>query len=113
MSVREINLQTGQETVREYTSAELAAIANQPTLPPVPQSVTMRQARLALLQTGLLEQVNTAVASLPGATGEAARIEWEFSSTVERNRPLVQSLSVALNLTPAQLDDLFMLAATL
>ena len=34
MSVREINLQTGEETVREYTSAELAAIANQPPAPP-------------------------------------------------------------------------------
>jgi hypothetical protein len=99
----------------QITEAEANAIraANQPPAPPVPQSVTMRQARLALLQTGLLEQVNTAVASLPGATGEAARIEWEFSSTVERNRPLVQSLTGALNLTPTQLDDLFSLAATL
>jgi hypothetical protein len=34
MSVREINLQTGEETVREYTSAELAAIASQPPAPP-------------------------------------------------------------------------------
>ncbi len=84
-----------------------------PVVTPVPQSVTMRQARLALLQTGLLEQVNIAIQNLPGSQGEAARIEWEFSSTVERNRPLLQSLVVALNLTEAQLDDLFNLAATL
>ncbi len=73
----------------------------------------MRQARLALLQSGLLSQVNTAVASMPGVAGDTARIEWEFSSTVERNRPLVQSLVGALGLTDAQLDDLFRLAATL
>lgn len=79
----------------------------------VPQSVTMRQARLALVQTGMLTQVNTAVAAMPGAQGDAARIEWEFSSTVERNRPLVQALGAALGLTEAQLDDLFRLAATL
>jgi hypothetical protein len=83
--------------------------------PPVPviTSVTMRQARLALLQQGLLTQINNAVASIPGAQGEAVRIEWEFSSTVERNRPLVQALAASLGLTSQQLDDLFTLAATL
>lgn len=80
---------------------------------PVPEVVTMRQARLALLQNGMLTQVNDAVANIPGAQGDAARIEWEFSSTVERNRPLVQSLGAALGLTDTQLDDLFRLAATL
>lgn len=84
-----------------------------PVVPAVPDSVTMRQARLALLQSGLLAQVNSAVAAMPGAAGDTARIEWEFSSTVERNRPLVQSLVGALGLTDAQLDDLFRLAATL
>jgi hypothetical protein len=83
--------------------------------PPVPviASVTMRQARLALLQQGLLTQVNDAVASMPGAQGDAVRIEWEFSSAVERNRPLVQSLAASLGMTSQQLDDLFALAATL
>ena len=85
---------------------------NQPPVPVI-TSVTMRQARLALLQQGLLTQVNNAVASMPGVQGDAVRIEWEFSSTVERNRPLVQSLSVSLGLTSQQLDDLFALAATL
>lgn len=82
-----------------------------PVVLPIPQSVTMRQARLALLQSGLLATVNQAVAALPGAAGDAARIEWEFSSTVERNRPLVQSLVSALGLADAQLDELFTLAA--
>jgi len=36
MSVREINLQTGEETVRPYTSEELAAIAASPPPPPPP-----------------------------------------------------------------------------
>ncbi|OGS90870.1 MAG: hypothetical protein A2Z95_06285 [Gallionellales bacterium GWA2_60_18] len=84
-----------------------------PVIPVPPSTVTMRQARLAVLQSGLLATVNAAVANMPGAEGEAARIEWEFSATVERDRPLVQSLTAALGLTDAQLDDLFMLAATL
>lgn len=84
-----------------------------PPPPPIITSVTMRQARLALLQQGLLTQVNNAVASMPGVQGDAARIEWEFSSTVERNRPLVQSLAASLGLTSQELDGLFAFAATL
>ena len=78
---------------------------------PVPAMVTMRQARLALLQNGMLTQVNDAVANMPGAQGDTARIEWEFSSTVERNWPLVQALGAAIGLTEQQLDDLFTAAA--
>ena len=79
----------------------------------VPQTVTMRQARLALLQSGSLSAVNAAIAGMSGAMGEAARIEWEFSSEVKRNQPLVVALTPTLGFTSKQLDDLFILAATL
>lgn len=82
-------------------------------VPPVPQVVTMRQARLALNAAGLLASVNSTIASMPGAVGEAARIEWEFSSTVERHKPLVVALTPSLGLTNAQIDQLFITAATL
>lgn len=78
--------------------------------PKVPESVTMRQARLALLNAGLLATVNTAIAAMPGASGDAARIEWEFSSEVFRHRTLVLSLGAGLGLTAAQLDSLFIVA---
>jgi hypothetical protein len=81
--------------------------------PEVPQSVTMRQARLALLGAGKLSAVDAAIASLPSPQKEAAQIEWEFSSTVERNRPLVQTLGPALGLSESDLDQLFITAATL
>lgn len=81
--------------------------------PPVPQSVTMRQARLALLNSGLLTSVNNAIAAMTGTAGDAARIEWEFALSVERNSPLVASLTSALGLTTEQLDALFTTAATL
>ena len=83
-------------------------------LPPaVPVTVTMRQARLALLAKGLLANVDAAVAGMPGADGDAARIEWEYAATVDRNSQLVASLSSALGLTSAQLDALFIAAAGL
>lgn len=84
-----------------------------PIPPAAPTVVTMRQARLALLNAGLLTQVNNAIAALPGISGDAARIEWEFAATVDRNSPLVASLSAALSLTPAQLDSLFTAASAL
>lgn len=79
----------------------------------VPFVVTMRQARLALLQQGLLSQVQIAIDSLPSPQKEAAQIEWDYSSEVHRNKPFVQLLGTALGLTEKQLDDLFLLASTL
>jgi len=78
-----------------------------PAVVAVAEVVTMRQARHALLGAGLLAQVNTAVANMPGAEGDAARIEWEYAQEVRRDSPLVAALSAAFGWTSAQLDDLF------
>lgn len=80
---------------------------------PIPQSVTMRQARLALSRSGLLANVNSAIAGMTGTAGDEARIVWEFSSEVQRNQSLVLALGPILGMTPTQLDGLFILAATL
>ena len=80
---------------------------------PIPTQVDMRQARQALLQKGLYATVNTAVAGMTGIDGEAARIEWEFAPVVQRDSPLLISLSTALGFTEIQLDELFILAGAL
>lgn len=79
----------------------------------VPQQVTMRQARLALLQNGMLAGVDAAIDALPSPQNEAARIEWNYARDVERDSPMVGIMSGALALTDDDLDDLFILAATL
>jgi len=88
-------------------------VAPPPTPPVSPVSITMRQARLALYNVGLLPTVNAAIAGMAGAAGDAARIEWEFSSEVLRNKALVASMASSLALSDAQLDALFIQAATL
>jgi hypothetical protein len=75
----------------------------------VPEAVTMRQARLALLQVGLLSQVEEVITQADTAT----KITWEFTSTVERNSPLISSLAPSLGLSDTDLNNLFILASTL
>ena len=84
-----------------------------PTPTRAPKVVTTRQARLALLQAGKLTAVNQTLAALTGVQGEAARIEWEFAATVDRNSELVTMLSTALSLSEDDLEALFTTAAAL
>ena len=74
---------------------------------PVPQQVTMRQARLALLSTGLLDDVEAVIS----AAGHAARLEWEYAAVVNRSNPAVAAAQQQQGMTDAQIDDLFREAA--
>jgi hypothetical protein len=78
-----------------------------------PQVVTMRQARLALLAEGKLNDVETAIESLPSPQKEAAKIEWEYSTEVRLDSELVKQLAPGLGLDDAALETLFTQAATL
>ena len=97
--------------------AEWQANANAPA--PVPQEVTMRQGRLALLSAGLLDLVEGALDAMPETTPQevfakkAARIEWDKSQTIQRHKGLTVTLAGVLGLTNQQIDDLFRLAVTL
>lgn len=82
-------------------------VPSPPTADPVPDVVSMCQARLALLAAGLIDQVDTAIASMAGQEGAAARIGWEYAQVVRRDSPLVLALATALSLDDAQLDNLF------
>ena len=88
------------------TDAELAeATATQATMPPtILTEVSMRQARLALNQAGLLTTVDAAVAAL---NDPAVTIEWEYAATVDRHSPMVALLAGELGLSEGQLDTLF------
>lgn len=74
-----------------------------------PVSVTPRQARLALMGAGILDQVQAAVDQAGGST----KITWEYASEISRTDPLITAIGGALGLTAAQIDALFINAATL
>ena len=82
--------------------------------PPVPDRVTMRQARLALLGAGLLDAVEPALAAIPDPVQrQGAEITWEYSTEVQRNNPLITALAAGLGLYDTDIDNLFRTAATL
>ena len=87
-----------------------------PPPPPVfiPQSVSMRQGRLALLGAGLLDSVDAAIAAIEDPIQrKAAEIEWEYATVIDRNSDFMQTLAVQLGVTEEQMDDLFVLASGL
>ena len=87
-----------------------------PTAPPaviVPQRVTARQAQLALLDAGLLDDVDAIIEALPANVRAQVRIEWDRATHVERGSTVTQMVATALGLTAAQVDDLFVAAAVL
>ena len=80
----------------------------------VPQSVTPRQARLALLQAGLLDEIEAALEAIEDVdTRRVAQIEWQTAQQIERDWPLLVQVAAAAGLTPERIDELFVVAAGL
>jgi len=83
-------------------------------VPAVPVSVSMRQAKRALLAAGLLDLADQAIAGIADDTERrAAQIDWTSATDVRRDWPLVASIAQALSLTDQQIDQLFVAASQL
>ena len=74
----------------------------------IPQVITMRQARLRLLEVGLLDDVEALV-----TLDRKSQIEWEYASEVYKQSPLIETIKGALNLTDMQIDAMFVEASKL
>jgi hypothetical protein len=110
-------------------SGVLIAPPAPPAPPPsVPASVTRRQFFQAAAQDSLITQAEalavfatgaipaalaTAITALPAAQQFAAKLAILGGSSFERANPLVAALGAGMGQTPAQIDALFILAATL
>jgi len=76
--------------------------------------VTPRQIRQALILSGVsTDMIETALNTLPEPTRSMAKTEWEYSIAFQRRRPIVAAIGTMLGWTPAQIDDLWALAAKL
>jgi hypothetical protein len=78
-----------------------------------PQTVSMAQARLALIGAGLFSAIDAGLKSLPEPQRTTALTAWEYAPNVSRNGTLVTTLASQFGLTKKQLDNLFFAAAAI
>lgn len=88
----------------DYTAEELAARVDQWRQSAV---VTPFQGRMALADAELLSNVEAAIA----AADEKTKVAWEYALEWKRMSPMITTLGAALNLTDAEIDDLFKAAS--
>ena len=76
---------------------------------PVPTTISMAQAQLALLAAGHLDAVEAAVETMP----REAQILWRKANTVVRGDPLLIGLAALLGLSETDVDALFVAGSKL
>lgn len=76
---------------------------------PVPAEVARLWARLALVEAGLLEAVEAAVAKADTVT----QIYWTDAASFRRDSPILAEVCAGLGFSAAQVDALFLTAAKL
>ena len=78
----------------------------------IPLSVSMAQARIALIDMGLIDKVQVTLNAIPDEKERAKALAWwEYAQTVDRSHATVEALIKVLELSEAQVDDLFMIAS--
>jgi hypothetical protein len=111
LTQEEADIQTGLLTV---APPERPVVEPPPEPAAVPNVVTRRQARQALLLAGKLGDVQPAIDAIPDPIQRGmVQIEWDDSQEFHRNRPTLISLATAIGVTSEQLDALFIQAAAL
>jgi len=96
----------GRVLYQEAKEGKLGSISPYVAPEPLPEPkvnvVTMRQARLQLLDMELLDSVEAMLSD-----NRAWQIEWEYATEVRRDNPIITAMAQALSLTEEQLDDMF------
>ena len=96
------------------TSEEANEIINSKRAQIVPQVLSRKQARQALILVGLFKNVKQAIDSIPDETQRLlVQVEWDDSDTYQRDNPTLMMLASALGLSSEALDQLFIKGATL
>ena len=72
----------------------------------VPQTITPLQAKLQLLEIGLLDDVEAMVSA-----DKKVQLYWEYASVIERDNEILLMMTAQLGLTEDMLDELFINAS--
>lgn len=85
----------------------------QPPVPTVPDAVSSRQGKLALVSVGMYDAAETAIQAITDPIEKRkALIEWD-AGMWEKSNPFLLTMWANLGGTPEQLDELFRVAITL
>lgn len=81
----------------------------------IPQTVTVAQGGLALIESGLMEEVQAVIETLreDPVTNAALLWAWDKATEWNRNSPSLTAVAQAAGMTEEQLDDLFILAESM
>jgi len=79
----------------------------------VPAEIATWRFRSAIKLTGKYDAVLAVLAALEEPTKTVAFEQFEYSNTTERDHPLIEALGAQVGLNRDQLDDLFVLGASL
>ncbi|CAN0654346.1 conserved protein of unknown function [Nitratireductor aquimarinus] len=113
---------TIRQAVGDWIDAGNAPTPNAPPPEPTPEDLrnampplTARQVRLGLIANGItLASVQTAIDGIADPTErEAAQVEWEYATEFERLHPLIEQVALALGLTEAGVDSMWLAAQNL
>lgn len=91
-------------TVENLTPAEISQKKNEWRMN---TKVSMRQARIALFDAGLLPDIDAAIAAAPAGIKEKLLLEWEYATELERNSASVNMIFAQLGKTDDEIDALF------
>lgn len=95
-------------TAALFAEAAAGAVAPYVAPPvPVPTSLPRLAFKAALLQAGLLDQVEAAVANADALT----RLKWAEAVEFPRADPMIDALGQAIGLTPEAIDQMYVQAA--
>ncbi len=101
----------GRELHARAMAGEFGPIAEYvPASTPVPQIVSRFQGLAALMQAGLLDDIEAFMAD--PLTDPFDRLAWRSIQEFRRTSPTVARIGAIFNFTDEQLDDLFRFAAT-
>ena len=80
----------------------------------VPQVVTPRQMRVALIMSGTsIASIEAMINALNEPDQSIVRTTWEYSTEFKRDNEILNSMAGSLGMTETDIDNLFILAATL
>ena len=99
----DVNVETGEETVVDLTSDEIAAMQATNT-PPVPLIAQLWAIRTVLHNTGYFDQFQAAI---DASTDVALKNFWQYGTTIDRSSAIIDSLATSLGFTSEQVDQLF------